>query len=107
HHRMFVDPAEAAKSEYVAFWDALRRGEYQAGEYKRVGSGNRTIWIQASYNPILDGNGRPMKVVKFASDITASVERRMRNERLSTEIEQDLAGIADNISAVSRQASEV
>ena len=107
HHRMFMDPSDAARPEYAAFWEALRRGEYQTGEYKRVASGNRTIWIQASYNPILDGNGRPMKVVKFAVDITATVERRLRNERLSTEIEQDLAGIADNISAVSRQASEV
>ncbi len=107
HHRMFVDPSDAALPEYVRFWEALRRGEYQSAEYKRVGSGNRTIWIQASYNPILDGNGRPMKVVKFATDISATVERRLRNERLSTEIEQDLSGIADNISAVSRQASEV
>lgn len=107
HHRMFMDPNDAARPEYTAFWDALRRGEYQAGEYKRIGAGNRTIWIQASYNPILDANGKPMKVVKFATDITATVERRLRNERLSAEIEQDLSGIADNISAVSRQASEV
>lgn len=107
HHRMFMDQAEAAQPEYGRFWEALRRGEYQSGEYKRVGAGNRTIWIQASYNPILDANGQPMKIVKFASDITATVEKRLRNEKLSTEIERDLSGIAENISNVSRQASEV
>jgi len=107
HHRMFVDPTQAASPEYARFWDALRRGEYQSGEYKRIGSGNKTVWIQASYNPILDANGQPMKIVKFATDITAMVERRLRNEKLSVEIEGDLSGIADNISNVSRQASEV
>lgn len=107
HYRMFMDTADAAKPEYAAFWEALRRGEYRTGEYRRVGSGNRTIWIQARYNPILDGNGRPMKVVEFPIDITATVGRRLRHERLSNEIGQDLAGITDNISAVSRQASEV
>lgn len=107
HHRMFVDPSEAALPDYGRFWDQLRRGEYQSGEYKRIGSGNKTVWIHASYNPILDANGQPMKVVKFATDITASVEKRMRNEKLSVQIESDLSGIADNISNVSRQASEV
>ena len=107
HHRMFMDPADAALPEYSRFWDSLRRGEYQTGEYKRIGAGNKTIWIQASYNPILDGNGQTMKVVKFATDITAMVEKRIRNDKLSNEIERDLSGIADNISNVSRQASEV
>ena len=54
---------------YRAFWEALGRGEYQAAEYKRVGKGGRTIWIQASYNPIHDADGKIMKVVKFATDI--------------------------------------
>lgn len=107
HHRMFMDATDAAQPEYARFWESLRRGEYQSGEYKRIGAVNKTIWIHASYNPILDGNGQPMKVVKFATDITATVEKRLRNEKLSNEIERDLSGIADNISNVSRQASEV
>ncbi len=72
HHRMFVDPDHAGSSEYRRFWDHLRRGEYQAAEYKRIGKGGREVWIQASYNPILDPNGRPCKVVKFATDVTRS-----------------------------------
>jgi len=72
HHRMFVDPEEAASTEYHAFWEHLSRGEFESGEYKRIGKNNREIWIQATYNPILDPQGNPAKVVKFASDVTAS-----------------------------------
>ncbi len=52
------------------FWDKLGRGEFDAGQYMRLGKGSREVWIQASYNPIMDASGRPFKVVKFASDIT-------------------------------------
>ena len=107
HHRMFVDSAYAASSEYANFWESLRRGEFQAAEYKRIGKGGRAVWIQASYNPIKNEDGVPVKVVKYATDITATVERRLRNERLSAEIEKDLSGIADNITSVSRQANDV
>jgi methyl-accepting chemotaxis protein len=70
HHSMFVEPALKASAEYATFWAALKRGEYQAAQYKRLGKGGREIWIQASYNPIFDASGRPTKVVKFATDIT-------------------------------------
>ena len=68
---MFVEPAYPQSAEYRQFWDTLGRGEYQAGQYKRIGKGGKEIWIQASYNPILDLNGKPFKVVKYATDITA------------------------------------
>ena len=58
-------------SEYTAFWAKLGRGEYDAGQYKRIGKGGKEVWIQASYNPIMDMNGKPFKVVKYATDITA------------------------------------
>jgi methyl-accepting chemotaxis protein len=70
HHRMFVEPSYANGDEYRQFWDRLRRGEYQAAEYLRLGKGGKEVWIQASYNPILDPDGRPYKVVKYATDIT-------------------------------------
>ena len=70
HHSLFVDPATKASPDYQAFWAALRRGEFQAGQYKRLGKGGREVWIEASYNPVLGRNGRPVKVVKFATDIT-------------------------------------
>jgi methyl-accepting chemotaxis protein len=69
---MFVEPAYRQSAEYKAFWEKLGRGEYDAGQYKRLGKGGREVWIQASYNPIMDLNGKPFKVVKYATDITAS-----------------------------------
>jgi len=79
HHRLFVAPEQHQSDEYKRFWSKLGRGEYDEGEYLRLGKGGRRIWIQATYNPILDSAGRPYKVVKFASDIT---ERRRAQEAL-------------------------
>ncbi len=69
-HAMFVDPAYAASAEYRAFWDKLRSGQFIADEFRRKAKGGRDIWLQATYNPILDAGGRVTKVVKFATDIT-------------------------------------
>ncbi|WP_425494148.1 methyl-accepting chemotaxis protein [Lysobacter soli] len=71
HHSMFVDREHAGSDEYRAFWAKLARGEFDAGQYRRFGKDGREIWIQASYNPVFDSAGRPRKVVKFATDITA------------------------------------
>lgn len=76
HHRIFCEPGYAESRQYADFWDRLGRGEYDAGEFKRVGKGGKSIWLQASYNPIFDADGRPVKVVKFAADITEEVEKR-------------------------------
>ena len=73
HHGMFVDAAYRQGPEYRMFWEKLGRGEFDAGQYKRIGKGGKEVWIQASYNPILDADGRPMKVVKYATDVTAQV----------------------------------
>jgi methyl-accepting chemotaxis protein len=72
HHRMFVDADHAASEDYKRFWERLSNGEFEGGEYKRVTKGGKDVWLQATYNPILDADGRPIKVVKFASDITAA-----------------------------------
>lgn len=75
HHSMFVEPAYRQSHEYKAFWDRLGRGEYDTGQYKRLTKSGKEVWIQASYNPILDANQRPCKVVKYATDISAEVLR--------------------------------
>ena len=95
HHRMFVDPVYSASGEYAQFWEKLGRGEYDAGQYKRVGKDGREIWIQASYNPILDLNGKPAKVVKYATDITA---QKKVGERV-TEISSIVASAASEMRA--------
>jgi methyl-accepting chemotaxis protein len=73
HHSMFVDPDYRVSADYRGFWEKLGRGEFDAGQYKRLGKGGREIWIQASYNPILDINGKAFKVVKYATDITVQI----------------------------------
>ncbi len=70
HHRIFCDPAYAESEEYAEFWRKLGRGESHAAEFKRLGKGGKQIWLQASYNPVLDKQGRPIRVVKFATDVT-------------------------------------
>ncbi len=85
HHSMFVDPTYRNSVEYRLFWEKLGRGEYDAGQYKRIGKGGKEIWIQASYNPILDLNGKPFKVVKYATDVTAEVNA---NNMLRLAVEQ-------------------
>jgi methyl-accepting chemotaxis protein len=70
HHAMFCEAAYRSSPDYRAFWEKLGRGEYDSGQYQRFGKGGREVWIQASYNPIMDAKGRPTKVVKYATDIT-------------------------------------
>jgi methyl-accepting chemotaxis protein len=105
HHSMFVDPAERSSADYREFWARLNRGEYQAGEYKRFGRGGKEIWIEASYNPILDLNGKPFKVVKYASDTTEKTRTRMAAERARSLIESVAAG-SEEMSASIREISE-
>jgi methyl-accepting chemotaxis protein len=79
HHSLFVDPAYRGSSEYRSFWEKLGRGEYDAGEYKRIGKDGRELWLQATYNPILDMDDKPFKVVKYATDITAQKHQNEMN----------------------------
>ncbi|MGV1794607.1 methyl-accepting chemotaxis protein [Rhizobium sp. A37_96] len=88
HHGMFVDPAYQHSPAYAAFWQRLRSGEFVAEEFKRFGKGGREVWIQASYNPIFDEDGKVTKVVKFATDITGRV-------RAVNEIGAGLGQVAD------------
>ena len=74
HHRMFCEADYANSLDYKKFWQKLNRGEFDSGRYKRIGNNGKVVWIQATYNPILDLNGKPYKVVKFAIDITDQVK---------------------------------
>ena len=76
HHRIFCEPGYAESPEYARFWQKLASGEFEAGEFKRVGKDGSDVWLQASYNPIFDVEGRPLKIVKFASDISLEIEKR-------------------------------
>jgi len=112
HHRMFVDPAYGQSNEYRDFWATLNRGEFATGDFQRFAKGNREIWINASYNPVLDANGKPVKVVKYATDITAKVQAKRESERQIAEAQErerqqteELKAKVDNILAVVNAAA--
>jgi methyl-accepting chemotaxis protein len=106
-HSSFVDPVHAASAEYRQFWERLRAGRYDAGEYKRVAKGGREIWIQASYNPILDMNGKPFKVVKFATDITRTMEARLAVAGLVEQSSGSVGGVASAAEEMSASIQEI
>ena len=105
HHSMFVEPAFKSSTEYRDFWQALARGEYQSAEYKRLAKNDREVWIQATYNPIIDDEGNVLKVVKFATDITAEMHVRLRRVELQKAIDSDLAEILTAVAQTNDQAS--
>lgn len=88
HHNMFVEAAERTSTAYRDFWARLARGEAQSAEYKRIGKDGKTVWLQASYNPVLDSRGKPVKVVEIATDITARKLKALENEGQLAAIER-------------------
>ena len=104
HHSMFLEEEDRQSAAYRAFWESLNRGEYQAAQYRRIGKDGKEVWIEASYNPILDLNGKPFKVVKYASDVTRQVLVRMGNERVRSMMESVAAG-AEELNTSVREIS--
>ncbi len=122
HHRLLCAPSDVLKPDYAAFWARLGKGDYEAGRFRRFGHDGREIWIQATYTPILDAEGRPRKVVKIASDISLQVklEEELRDrleegrryqsdlqngkDRLETTM-TDLAGIVTSITRIADQTN--
>jgi methyl-accepting chemotaxis protein len=95
HHSMFAEPAYRESPEYREFWAKLNRGEFQAGQYKRIGKGGKETWIEASYNPIMDLNGKPWKVVKFATDLS---KRKEANLQLAKDFESGVKSLVEEVS---------
>ena len=107
HHRLFCETSYTTSSEYTTFWENLRGGKYQSGQFKRIGKGGHEIWIQASYNPIFDLNGRPYKVVKYASDITHQKQlefevaaRQKRESEIAAQQKESVARILECVNAM-------
>jgi len=104
-HEMFIDPTERNSAEYRLFWERLRNGAFQGGQFRRFGKGGREVWIQGAYNPIFDMNGKPYKVVKFATDVTEQVAQ-LKRDQIHKAIEADLAKITEAVSSASHEAVE-
>lgn len=100
HHRMFCDNDYTSSAEYTNFWEKLRRGEFDAGRYMRVGNNEKVVWIEATYNPILDMNGQVVKVVKYATNATAQVEIEESVTKIAEEFAFSTRDISDKASTV-------
>src|SRR5690606_3142294 len=87
HHSMFVDPKEASTPQYQQFWRDLSDGKFKADQYIRYGKGGKEVWIQATYNPIMDKNGKVFKVVKYAVDVTHLKAEKERSSRIQTSLD--------------------
>jgi methyl-accepting chemotaxis protein len=108
HHRTFVEPAYADSADYRQFWRELNEGRFQTAEFKRIGKGGRTVWVQATFNPVLDINGKTCKVVKFVTDITArkDAEAGLKHTlAVITTNSQTLAAAAEELSATAQTMS--
>ena len=106
HHSMFVEPAVRDSNDYREFWARLNRGEFQAAQYKRIAKGGREVWIQASYNPIFDAKGKPIRVIKFATDITAQKIQGMEDAGKIAAISRAQAVIEFNMDGTIVTANE-
>ena len=100
HHRIFCDPAYAATADYVAFWEKLKSGDFDAGRYQRFNKSGDELWLQASYSPIFDQENNVVRVVKFATDVTTEVQ-------LEKEVTRIAGDFADQSNVISEQAGSV
>ena len=93
HHSMFVEPFHRDSSEYRQFWRDLNNGEYKTAQVKRIGKGGREVWIRGTYNPMLDIDGRVVRVEKVATDVTDNVvmqQEKSRSEEAARLAAEDL-----------------
>jgi len=95
HHSIFVDEEHRHSATYKEFWASMNRGEHQAGEFKRIAKSGKEVWLSASYNPILDVNGKPLKVVKYASDIT-------KQKTAEVDLREKVSAMLVSVSAASK-----
>ena len=102
-HAIFLDPTDAAGGDYRDFWARLNRGEHQTGQFRRLTKDRRTIWISATYNLMLDAQGRPYKVIEFAVDATEQVDLL---RRLKEMIDTNFGEIDRALSLAQREAGQ-
>ena len=107
HHRIFCEPAYTGTQEYRNFWEKLNRGEFDAGQYKRITKSGKEVWIQASYNPIFDASGRVVEIVKYASDVTAQKKKVTDFAAYTTELEATANTLAAAATALTNTANEL
>ncbi len=104
HHSMFCEPGLVQSQAYRDFWADLGEGKFQSARYRRIGKHGAEVWIQATYNPILDVDGNPYKVVKYATDVTAQVQRERAVAQKVNDITAVLRAMSESIKQLARSA---
>lgn len=105
HHSMFIPPELKNTREYAEFWLALNRGQYHSGEFHRIGKGGRSVYLQASYNPILGLNGEITSVIKYASNITAAITNRRRTQHVAHTVASSVSQMTQTIHEISSKVT--
>lgn len=106
HHRIFVAPEQADSPDYANFWAKLANGEFQSGEFRRIRKNGEDLWIQATYNPIIDQSGKVSAIVKYAVDISDTVIKRNKRQEVQANVMEDLTSIVEAIESASSKATE-
>ncbi len=106
HHRIFCDEKYANSSAYEQFWEKLRSGQFDAGQYPRITKSGKTIWIQATYNPVMDKDGKVFKVIKYATDITKQKEIQIEMVKTLTDLATQVASASEELSATATQLTK-
>jgi methyl-accepting chemotaxis protein len=99
-HSMFVEPVYRESAEYKELWAKLNRGEFVSDEVQRIGKGGREVWIQATYNPVFDSQGKPYKVIKFSTDATHQVKLRLQSEAMEERGKRTAAELQNNVTVL-------
>lgn len=106
HHRIFCSDAIKNSPDYLDHWHALGRGEFRSGEYERITKDGQALWIQATYNPIFNATGKPVKIIKFATDISAQVKRRNEIIQIGYDVDRSLNDIVTAVDEANQKAAE-
>ncbi len=106
HHKILVDQDYAASNDYTDFWAKLARGEFVTAEFPRVGKNGKRVWIQATYNPILDRHGKPKKIIKFATDVTQQKLKTITLMDGMTDVSASITREADTITTTSGELAK-
>ena len=106
HHSLFVDPVERESQDYRSFWARLGRGEIFSAQFRRIGKGGQELWIQGSYNPIYDNDCKPVKVIKFCTDVTEQVQAQQKRAEVSKQVDVQIGDMTEAVSSVSHEAVE-
>src|ERR1035437_7620768 len=107
HHRIFVEKVYAATKEYRQFWDSLKKGEFQQDEFKRIHKNGEIVWLKGNYNPILDASGKPVKILKIATDITLAKKQQNEIDAITTAIYKSNVAIEFDLDGIVLKANDI